>query len=129
MANLTRMPAVVIDNGTGYTKMGYAINSQPQFIIPSAIAVKEGVGVRQARGLDDLDFYIGDEAMNASGYSVKYPIRHGLVNDWDLMEKYWEQCIFKYLKCEPEDHYFLLVKIIFKNKKKLVKINFRQSRH
>jgi hypothetical protein len=31
------------------------------------------------------------------------------VNDWDLMEKYWEQCIFKYLKCEPEDHYFLLV--------------------
>ena len=24
------------------------------------------------------------------------------------MEKYWEQCIFKYLKCEPEDHYFLL---------------------
>jgi actin-related protein 3 len=43
------------------------------------------------------------------GYSVKYPIRHGIVDNWDLMEKYWEQCIFKYLKCEPEDHYFLLV--------------------
>jgi actin-related protein 3 len=39
---------------------------------------------------------------------TKYPIRHGIVSDWDLMEKYWEQCIFKYLKCEPEDHYFLL---------------------
>ncbi len=74
-----------------------------------AIAVKEGVGVKQARGLDDLDFYIGDEAQNMPGYSVKYPIRHGIVSDWDLMEKYWEQCIFKYLKCEPEDHYFLLV--------------------
>lgn len=89
--------------------MGYAGNSEPQFIIPSSIAVKEGVGVKLARGLDDLDFYIGDEAQNATGYSVKYPIRHGLINDWDLMEKYWEQCIFKYLKCEPEDHYFLLV--------------------
>ena len=75
----------------------------------TAIAVKEGVGVKQARGLDDLDFYIGDEAQNMPGYSVKYPIRHGIVNDWDLMEKYWEQCIFKYLKCEPEDHFFLLV--------------------
>ena len=59
-----------------------------------AIAVKEGVGVKQARGLDDLDFYIGDEAQNMPGYSVKYPIRHGIVNDWDLMEKYWEQCIY-----------------------------------
>lgn len=74
-----------------------------------AIAVKEGVGVKLARGLDDLDFYIGDEAQSATGYSIKYPIRHGLISDWDLMEKYWEQCIFKYLKCEPEDHYFLLV--------------------
>ena len=74
-----------------------------------AIAVREGVGVKLAKGLDDLDFYIGDEAHNAPGYAVKYPIRHGIINDWDLMEKYWEQCIFKYLKCEPEDHYFLLV--------------------
>mgnify|MGYP001048788084 CR=1 FL=1 len=28
----------VIDNGTGYTKMGYAGNYEPQFIIPSLIA-------------------------------------------------------------------------------------------
>lgn len=25
------------------------------------------------------------------------------------MERYWEQSIFKYLRAEPEDHYFLLV--------------------
>lgn len=24
------------------------------------------------------------------------------------MEKMWQRCMFKYLKCEPEDHYFLL---------------------
>jgi len=24
------------------------------------------------------------------------------------MERYWEQCLFKYLRCEPEDHYVLL---------------------
>ena len=27
------------------------------------------------------------------------------------MERYWEQTIFKYLRVEPEDHYFLLVRI------------------
>lgn len=38
----------------------------------------------------------------------QYPVRHGLVEDWDLMEKFLQQCIFKYLRAEPEDHYFLL---------------------
>jgi actin-related protein 3 len=108
------MPAAVIDNGTGYTKLGFAGNTEPQFIMPSSIAIKESVHVgdktqkRLARGVDDLDFYIGDEADAAVGYATKYPIRHGVVEDWDLMERFWEQCIFKYLRAEPEDHYFLL---------------------
>lgn len=109
-----QLPAIVIDNGTGYTKLGYAGNREPQFIIPSTIAIKENMKVgdqasrRLTKGIDDLDFYIGDEALDATGYSIKYPIRHGIVEDWDLMERYWEQCIFKYLRAEPEDHYFLL---------------------
>lgn len=31
------------------------------------------------------------------------------MEDWDLMERFMEQVIFKYLRAEPEDHYFLLV--------------------
>ncbi|CAF4057745.1 unnamed protein product [Rotaria magnacalcarata] len=49
-----------------------------------------------------------DDDAPKAGYSVKYPIRHGIVEDWDLMEKYWEHCLFKYLRCDPEDHHFLL---------------------
>ncbi|CAH2003271.1 unnamed protein product [Acanthoscelides obtectus] len=109
-----KLPACVIDVGTGYTKLGFADNKEPQFIIPSAIAIKETAKVgdttsrRLNKGVEDLDFFIGDEAFDATGYSVKYPVRHGLVEDWDLMEKFLEQCIFKYLRAEPEDHYFLL---------------------
>merc|ERR1719182_929910 len=102
------MPACVVDVGTGYTKMGFAGNSEPSYIFPSAIAVKERIGQAGAKGIEDLDFYIGDDAMNATGYATKYPVRHGLVEDWDLMEKFMEQTIFKYLRAEPEDHYFLL---------------------
>merc|ERR1719431_1829542 len=82
--------------------------------MPSAVAIKESASVgdqavrRVCKGVEDLDFFIGDEAMSATGYSVKYPVRHGIVEDWDLMEKFLEQCIFKYLRAEPEDHYFLL---------------------
>lgn len=110
----TGTPAVIIDCGTGYTKMGYAGNTEPQFIVPSAIAVKESASVgdkaiqRLGKGVEDLDFFIGDEALNATSYSVKWPIRHGIVEDWDLMERFMEQVIFKYLRSEPEDHYFLL---------------------
>nr|KAF6336069.1 actin related protein 3 [Myotis myotis] len=42
------------------------------------------------------------------GSIAEWPIRHGIVEDWDLMEKFMEQVIFKYLRAEPEDHYFLL---------------------
>jgi len=109
----TGLPAVVIDNGTGYTKMGYAGNCEPQYIVPTVIATQEGKGAQKAatqkKGVEDLDFYIGDEALaNSKTYDVFYPVRHGQIDNWTHIEYFWEQAIFKYLRCEPEDHYFLL---------------------
>ena len=57
--------------------MGYAGNTEPQFIMPSCIAIKEKAQVgdqairRLGKGVEDLDFYIGDEALDATSYSVK----------------------------------------------------------
>jgi len=103
-------PAVVIDNGTGYCKMGYAGNCEPNFIIPSVIATKEPKQARKDwHGVEDMDFWIGDEALSRAGeYTVNYPIRHGIVENWDAMERYWQRCMFKYLRCDPEEHNFLL---------------------
>ena len=56
-------PAVVIDNGTGYTKMGYSGNVEPQYIIPTVLGSKpdDGIGSSAKRaGVEDLDFYVGD---------------------------------------------------------------------
>uniref|UniRef100_A0A8C1WCH3 Actin related protein 3B n=1 Tax=Cyprinus carpio TaxID=7962 RepID=A0A8C1WCH3_CYPCA len=109
-----RPPPCVIDCGTGYTKIGYAGNTEPQFIMPSCIAIRETASVgdqaqrRLMKGVDDLDFFIGDEAIDKPNYATKWPIRHGIVEDWDLMEKFMEQVIFKYLRAEPEDHSFLM---------------------
>uniref|UniRef100_A0A8C0NRX8 Actin related protein 3 n=3 Tax=Canis lupus familiaris TaxID=9615 RepID=A0A8C0NRX8_CANLF len=82
--------------------------------VARGIAIKESAKVgdqaqrRVMKGVDDLDFFIGDEAIEKPTYATKWPIRHGIVEDWDLMERFMEQVIFKYLRAEPEDHYFLL---------------------
>jgi len=93
--------------------MGFAGNCEPQYIIPTVIATQEGKGTQKAatqkKGVEDLDFFIGDEALaNSKTYDIFYPVRHGQVENWTHMEYFWEHCIFKYLRCEPEDHYFLL---------------------
>ena len=60
-----------------YTKLGFAGNKEPQFIFPSAIAIKESTKIgdqstrRLTKGVEDLDFFIGDEAFENPGYSVK----------------------------------------------------------
>lgn len=93
--------------------MGYAGNSEPNYIIPTVIATSDAKGKQTAaakkKGVEDLDFFIGDEALSYSkSYDVYYPIRHGQIDNWTHMEMFWEQCLFKYLRSEPEDHYFLL---------------------
>ncbi|CUM64042.1 uncharacterized protein PRCAT00001630001 [Priceomyces carsonii] len=115
-------PAVVMDNGTGLTKLGFAGNDSPSFVFPTAIATSsssvkgsksalKSSSLSSKRGLEDLDFFIGDEALSAANgpnYNLSYPVKHGQVENWDHMERFWENSIFKYLRCEPEDHYFLL---------------------
>lgn len=94
--------------------MGYAgpDNVEPQFIIPTVLATKAeegGVSSKTGLGIDDMDFYVGDDAFaNSATYQVNYPIRHGLIDNWDNMERLWQRCMFEYLRCEPEEHYFLL---------------------
>jgi actin-related protein 3 len=119
-------PAVVIDNGTGYTKMGFAGNVEPCFITPTVVAVNDTfagqtranttkgnwMAQHSAGVMADLDFFIGEDALarsrSSNTYNLSYPIHNGQVENWDTMERFWQQCIFNYLRCDPEDHYFLL---------------------
>ncbi|KAL0216429.1 hypothetical protein P9112_008613 [Eukaryota sp. TZLM1-RC] len=56
-----------------------------------------------------MDFFIGDEALKmARTYELDYPLKHGQIENWDMMEKYWHSCMFDYLRCNPEEHNFLL---------------------
>jgi actin-related protein 3 len=61
------LATVVIDNGTGYTKMGYAGNMEPSYLIPTALADSVNKGATKVSSSakfenPELDFYIGDDA-------------------------------------------------------------------
>merc|ERR1719499_2433773 len=78
-------PAVVIDLGSGYTKCGYAGDDFPKSIFPTVV----GHPKSQAKmiGMTQRAEYAGAEAMNRRGImNIKYPIKHGIVEDWDEIE-------------------------------------------
>lgn len=94
----------------GYTFTG---NLEPDFVIPTAIAeLDKKSTLTTSNKVDEFNFAIGYEALNlardSKAHSLVYPMADGLVSNWDLMEKYWNHSIYHYLKCDPENHYFIL---------------------
>ena len=45
---MSRMPTAVVDVGTGYTKLGFAGNTEPQFIFPSQVGIRYVFGALAA---------------------------------------------------------------------------------
>ena len=89
--------------------MGYSGNYEPNYIIPTFISTAQSAAGGKKSDVSDLDFYIGDEAMEKRpNYNLDYPIRHGIVDNWDNMERYWQRCIYQYLRADPEEHYMML---------------------
>ncbi len=106
--------SVVIDNGTGFTKMGFSGNLDPDFVFPTAIAeINKKTDISVSHKTEEYDFYIGDKALEvastSSNHSITYPMMNGMIDKWDQMEKFWHQSIYHYMKVDPQEHYFVLV--------------------
>ena len=84
-------------------------------------------------GAVERDFYVGDHAQSLRGVlQLKYPIEHGIVTDWDDMERIWHHIYQNELCVMPEDHPVMLTEAPLnpkRNREIMMEIMFEKFDH
>ena len=120
-------PHIIIDNGTGYCKVGLSCDESPRVVFPSCVGYP-----KYSQGMicsdEKKDFFIGDDAICKRGVlKLNYPIEHGVVNNWDDMEKIWGHAFTNELRVAPEEHNIILTEAPMnpkENREKMAQIMF-----
>ncbi|KAF9982083.1 Arp2/3 complex subunit, actin nucleation center [Modicella reniformis] len=116
--------AIVVDNGTGFVKVGYAGSNFPEYVFPSVVGrpilrAEESIGNVQVK-----DIMVGDEAAELrSILQMSYPMENGIVKNWTDMRHLWDYTFNEKLKIDPRDTKIMLTEPVMNpkaNREKMV---------
>eukprot|EP00761_Pharyngomonas_kirbyi_P014624 gb/GECH01014654.1/.p1 GENE.gb/GECH01014654.1/~~gb/GECH01014654.1/.p1 ORF type:complete len:382 (+),score=96.15 gb/GECH01014654.1/:1-1146(+) len=122
--------AIVIDNGSGTIKAGFSGDDLPKHIFSNFVGRPRHKKVMMG-GLEG-DYFIGDQANEWRGLlSLKYPMEHGIVEDWNDMEKIWSHIYPSLQISSPDDYPVFLTETPLnpnKNRESMAEIFFETFR-
>ncbi|WFD29582.1 Arp2/3 complex subunit, actin nucleation center [Malassezia sp. CBS 17886] len=104
---------IVVDNGTGFVKAGYAGSNFPDHVYPSIVGRPilrtEERDAISASGVQVKDLMVGEEAEAVRTYlQVSQPMEHGVVKDFDDMRHVWNYTFDEKLRVDPRGRKILL---------------------
>ncbi|XP_043279771.1 actin-related protein 2 isoform X3 [Venturia canescens] len=122
---------IVCDNGTGFVKCGYAGANFPAHIFPSIVGRPIISAVKKIGDIDVKDLMVGDEASKLrSMLEISYPMRNGIVRNWDDMCHVWDYTFGKEkMNINPRECKILLTEPPMNpraNRKKMIEVMFEK---
>jgi actin, other eukaryote len=118
--------SIVCDNGSGMVKAGFSGDDAPRCVFPSIVGRPKTEMAMM--GSAKKDHYIGDDAQARRGIlAIRYPIEHGIVNNWEDMEKIWHHTFYNELRVNPEENNVMLTEAPMNpkvNREKMTQIMF-----
>jgi centractin len=103
MAESLHNAPIVLDNGSGTIRAGFAGDDLPKCYFPSFVGRPKHL--RVLAGALEGEVFIGQKAATELRglLKIRYPLEHGIVTDWDDMEKIWEYVYGEGLKTLSEE--------------------------
>ncbi|KAF4029220.1 actin [Phytophthora infestans] len=101
---------LVIDNGSGLMKAGFAGGETPQVVFPSFVGTTKHTRMMPGGAYEGGDVFVGNRVQYHRGlFKIQYAMEHGVVTDWNSMHRVWQHVYSKdMLNVQSEDHPVLL---------------------
>ncbi|KAJ2791731.1 Arp2/3 complex subunit, actin nucleation center [Coemansia guatemalensis] len=125
---------LVVDNGTGFAKVGYAGSNFPEHVFPSVVG-RPMLRAEEATTLADVphevkDINVGTEAAALRAIlDMSYPLENGIIKNWEDMQHLWDYTFFEKLKADPTQCKVLLTEAPLNpkaNRQKMCEVMFER---
>jgi actin-related protein 4 len=121
--------AIVIDQGSNWTRIGFGGEDTPKGVIPTYYGRTRNADYDQEVLPDTSErneafrYFFGDNNIFTprAGLEIETPITNGIVTDWDANERLWKYCLDEYIVSDLSEHPLLITEQIWNTDENRIK--------